>query len=537
MLRSITLALFVGLTASQAHGTAVSVCADTCVLGDGGAASRCELWDSSTGSWISDPTDGPGALNNRARRYSSWLHRWMMPAGGVMSAHFADPSLDRVVAYGGRRDSPIWTGAYLAAESLRFMATGAPDAARWMDETVRTLNRWWRIPGDPGYLARYAAPADSPAPIQAILAADDPEVHRGVPFEGGFWHWRGNISRDQYQGVLLGYSLAYEATRSPALREIIRRDVVGFVEQLMSSDRTGVKISIDGRVTNDEVNIPYAVFSRADVPNGTPMLTIRTNPIDAAGEGVLFFSPDIAELVRQLPGFGFLPALPQPTQAIQLGSIFSVALQVTQGVPTYAARRQAIANHFEGQVDQWLDIAADWVNTNLCDEGYFGLNIGFMPLFNWIRLETDPARKGRLQREVLRNAMWAEVADHKNVFFAFIYGVGAPPEDDAQVVIGEQVAQLARFPAAPNLASPRDLRGVYPESTACPGISAVAVNVDERVPATFVWERHPWKLLDPGTPNLVYPGIDYLLAYWMGRHYGFILDDAPGTCLYWTRGR
>ena len=458
----------------------------------------------------------------------------MLPAGGVMSTQFTDASLTEVAAYGGRRDSAIWTGAYLASEALRFLTTGAPDADRSMDATVATLHRWWRIAGDPGYLARYAAPAESPAPVQAILSADDPEVHRDVPFEDALWHWRGNISRDQYQGVLLGYSLAYQATSNPEVRETIRQDVVEFVEQLMSGERRPVRIRVNGVTTTREISIPYAVFSTADAPDGIPLLTLQTNPFSAAGEGMLFFAPNATDLLRQIFGFSLLPSLPQPTQAIQLAAIFRVALQVTDDVPAYASRRQAIVEHYERNVDGWLEIATGWRNTNRCDEGYFGLNIGFMPLFNWVRLETDPVRQERLRQEILRDALWAEVAEHKNVFFALIYGSQAPLEDDVPAVLDEHVAQLALFPTAPNWASPRDLRGIYPESTQCPGISAVAVNVDERVPATFVWERHPWKLYDPGTPNQMYPGIDYLLAYWMGRFYGFIEDDAPSTCLLWS---
>lgn len=520
--------------AAQVQGGEVPVCADNCRFGATGPQGQCALWDFASGDWIREPTDNDGEWHNRARHYDTLLHQWMLPAGGVMSAQFSDASLNDIYIYGGRRDSAIWTGAYLAAESFRLMATGAPDAARSLEETVATLDRWWRIAGDRGYLARYAAPADSPPPVQAILSADDPEVHRDVPFDEGLWHWRGNISRDQYQGVVLGFSLAYQATHNPATRETIRRHLVEFVEQLMQSDQRPVQIVVNGKTMTQTVRIPYAVFSQADAPNGIPILSLNTSPFEASGAGILFFAPDAADLIRQLPGFGNFPSIYQETQTIQLASIFRVALQVTDDVPAYASRRQAIADHYEQHVDEWLDIAVRWRNTNRCDEGYFGLNIGFMPLYNWVRLETDPTRKARLRNALLRDAMWAEVAEHKNVFFALIYGSQAPLEADAIAVIDTHLAQLARFPAAPNLSQPVDLRGIYAESADCPGISSVAVNVDERAAATFVWERHPWKLEDPGTPNLMYPGIDYLLTYWMGRYYGYIADDAPETCLLWT---
>lgn len=508
-------------------------CADQCRLGEVDGLADCQLWNAEIGEWSDRLDDGQGQLHNRARHHTTWLHNWMLPAGGVMAAQFSDETLRTVLAYGGRRDSAIWTGTYLASEALRLMSTGSPDAERALGETLETLHRWWSISGDPGYLARYAAPADSAESVLALLSTEDSEVHLAVGDDGQPWRWRGNISRDQYQGVILGYSLAYEATQDPALRERIRSDVVAFVEQLMSSERQRVDLTVNGLALPLVVTIPYAVFSQADAPNGTPALTLTTDPFEAAGEGVLFFLPNAADLVRQLPGFSSFPDFYQPTQAIQLGAIFNVALQVTRDVPEYATRRQAIADHYAAHADAWLDIAARWRNTNTCDEGYFGLNIGFMPLYTWTRLETDPSRKGRLQREVLRDGLWAAVADHKNVFFAFLYAALAPEEDDTAGVTEAHVGQLAHFSTAPNLSRPVDLRGVYAESTTCAGISGTAVDVDERPAATFTWERQPWKLVDDGTPNLVYGGVDYLIAYWLGRHYGFIHDDAPGTCLRW----
>ena len=353
MTQRLTLVLLTMLTATQAPAQSTDLaatCTDVCLYGATSNGANCALWDAAVGDWVRNPTDGPGELHNRARHYATVLHRWMLPAGGVMSTRFTDASLTEVADYGGRRDSAIWTGAYLASEALRFLSTGAPDAARSIDETVATLHRWWRIPGDPGYLARYAAPADSPAPVQAILSADDPEVHREVPFEDALWHWRGNISRDQYQGVLLGYSLAYQATSNPEVRETIRQDVVEFVEQLMSGERRPVRISVNGRATTREVSIPYAVFSTADAPDGIPSLTFQTDPFSAAGEGVLFFAPNATDLLNQIFGFSPFPSLPQPTQAIQLAAIFRVALQVTDDVPAYASRRQAIAEHYERQL-------------------------------------------------------------------------------------------------------------------------------------------------------------------------------------------
>ena len=80
---------------------------------------------------------------------------------------------------------------------------------------------------------------------------------------------------------------------------------------------------------------------------------------------------------------------------------------------------------------------------------------------------------------------------------------------------------------------PYDLRGIYPEDPDCPGLSETAIDVGDRVQTTFIWERHPWKLEHPGVANYVYPGVDFLLAYWLGRYYGFVPDDAVRAATRW----
>ena len=520
-------ALFLLASASSLAQT----CADSCQLGEVSGNANCELWDGQVGQWVETIDDGPGQLHNRARLYLPWLRGRLMPAGGVMSAAFTDNSFERIAGYGGRRDSAIWTGAYLAAEALRYMATGAMDAMAQMEETAHVLHRWWNIPGDPGYLARYAAPASSPPEIQAILPADDDEVYRDWLYDGVFWHWRGDISRDQYQGVLLGYALAYDATGDPDLREMLRADLVELAERLMRRERRQVKLVINGQTIAIEMELENVVTLAAAMPDGVPTLEIDIGTGEIKGRGILVFWPNPSEYIRQVPGLAWVPDILLPTQAIQLGAAFRIALHVTEGAAGYEERRAALVDYYNRNFDGWVDIAAEWENSNDCGDSYHGLNIGFMPMYNWTRLETDSARQSRLRDEVLVERMWPAVADHKNALFAFIYASQSPDGSDIAGIVAEHADQLAGFPASPNVAVPVDLRDTYPEDPDCPDLSAVAIDVSQRVPATFIWERQPWKRYDPGMPNLVYGGVDYLLAYWMGRRYGYIGDDAPGTCL------
>ena len=444
-----------------------------------------------------------------------------------MGALFTDADYSNVALYVGRRDPAIWTGAYLAAQSLRLMETGDLDAAMQVAAAVRTIHTWWRISGDVGYLARFAAPESSDARILAALPTSDPEVIQNVFYENAFWRWRGRVSRDQYQGVLLGMSLAYQAISDNEIRRLIRDDVTAFAEQLMREETKSIKVTIDEGPSFDvSLRLQHAVYTDDETPNGLPVLNVSTNPFDVDAFGVLTFTPDVNDYLRQIPGLSLLPDIILPSQAIQLAAAFRVALQVTDGVQGYESRHDALRSHYEEHVEAWLDIAADWENTNVCDEGYSGLNTAFFPMYNWVRLEDNPARRERLQRDVLRDALWSAVADHKNVLFAFIYASQAEPGDAVEEVIDVHAAQLALFPDAPQLDTAIDLRSKYPEDPNCPGLSIDATDVNERPAATFIWERDPWTLVHSATQNLVFPGLDYLLAYWLGRQANFIGDES-----------
>lgn len=533
LLNRVGLAVSWGLVSACATPAVASEsCADACQLGAVAGTAQCRLWDSNTRSWVETIDDGAGQLHNRARVYLPWLRDRMMPAGGVMATVFTDTSFETVSSYGGERDPAIWTGAYLAAEALRFMTTGSPDAQAQMAETLRVLNRWWNLPGDPGYLARYAAPADSDPPILATLPGDEDEVHLNTPFEGQLWNWRGNVSRDQYQGVLLGYSLAYDALTDPHLRELIRADLVEFAEQLMRRETREVAIIINGSRFKVDLELENVLYLESEMRDGKPTLEIDTATGDVRGYGILVFWPQPRQYLRQIPLLGALvPDVKLPTQAIQLAAAYRAALHVSANVPEYAERHQALADYYEQQVADWLALAEDWQMRQDCGDAYHGINIAFMPAYTWARLETDATRRAQIKENLLQARLWPAVEDDKNAFFAFLYASQAPVGTELTAMLDAHVEQLAGFPVAPNQAVPVDLRGVYPEDPECPGQSAVAIDVSERVPASFVWQDKPFDWYDPGFEQRLFGGVDYLLAYWLGRYYGHIDDDAPGTCL------
>jgi hypothetical protein len=273
------------------------------------------------------------------------------------------------------------------------------------------------------------------------------------------------------------------------------------------------------------------IYLESEMPNGKPRLEIDLSSGEVRGDGILVFWALPSEYIRQIPGFGWVPDIKLPTQAIQLAAAFRAALQVTAGLPKYTAQHQALSDYYEQHFDEWFTLAADWRERQACGDAYHGINIAFMPAYTWARLEPDATRRAQIQHDVLQARLWPAVEDDKNAFFAFLYASQAPAGTDLTAMVDAHVEQLAQFPVAPNQAVPVDLRGIYPEDPNCPGQSAVAINVGQRVPASFIWQDKPFDWYDSGFAQRLFGGVDYLLAYWLGRYAGFIEDDAPGTCL------
>jgi hypothetical protein len=109
--------------------------------------------------------------------------------------------------------------------------------------------------------------------------------------------------------------------------------------------------------------------------------------------------------------------------------------------------------------------------------------------------------------------------DHGNAFFDLIERAvnGADRQRDERIR-----TLLAAWLGRPQRDHFVDLRGRYEsceEDRACDPIPVI-----ERVGTDFLWQRSPFQLYGGGTGRIEGAGIDYLLPYWMARHYGVITE-------------
>ncbi len=514
-------------------------CADRCVYDEtrDDGRERCQLWDDQQQKWIK-LDEGHGRLHNRARRYISWLRRNNIPAGGLVDVDFETEALEIPAAYRAAGDSSEFTGHYLAAEALRFLATGSPDAEQQTRATLQAMHDAWNVSGDPGYLARFAVPSNFPDPVLLEnVSPEDRRDHLFHPYKGEPWHWIGDVSRDMYSGVLLGYALAYDALTDEPTRELIRGDLLRFVEELMQVQTKTITLVWEGLRLPLELEMQYCVFNDDETDDGNPEIVIGSADVeDIRLWGVREFHPHLAQMLRQLPLLNWLPDFPRAGSAILLATAFSVALHVTAGVPAHATRHQAIQFHYDNHIDSWLEMAESRVYADKCGDGYYANNITFTSLYNLARLDISvPQRAQRIRATLLRDKVWQPVAHHQNIWFAFIYGANAPQGVNASQITTEHAQQLLLYPPAPRLRQIPDPTGVYPPSAQCPGRSAEVVRFDHRPAENYMWEKDPWRVLNNEDLTIQHSGVDFIEAYFMGRHHGFIDDDAPQTCLLWKK--
>ena len=520
-------------------------CADECTLDTTDAGKTCRLFDIAASSW---PTADPaGSTADRARAYTARLLRDGYRYTGIGHMRYRDPGTWRdVQQLEGLGDSALHTGEYLAGEALRLLATGAPDARAHVIAGVEGQHVLMNITGYRGVLARHATPANAPdLGVFQYDCAGTYSHHCNVPWDGAMWNYRGHVSRDMYQGVMLAFGLAYDAlsVEDEPTRELIRSDVVTFVEELMQEKTAKMRIVYNGTPIVSDVTMRFTVLIPNEMVNGAIQLTYGGD--EGSWRGFQEFIPDLSDVTKQILGPLSPPRIARDGSAIMLSSFFRLALHVTENVPAYAERRQAIEDFFlhntgrGGNVRDWIAIAKDFSpggeGSNGCGAGYYANNLSMQPLYNWARIETDPMLQD-FALGLLEQKAWPGLRSTKNVFFSFLIQGLARTKDMAG--IASAVSQLDGFGPPPRIRVPVDLRSNPKYAARDPDCTDhlahdQAVDVADRIPDEFIWQNNPWELYFPGDPTLANAGGDYLVAYWLGRHHQFIADDRSSVCARW----
>ena len=458
---------------------------------------------------------GSGPLYTKALEFDHLFQKKIRPEpyGGVVNVLFADSSLEKVEGYDDLQDSAIWTGTYLAAESFRYAVESDPEKKKQAFENARgaahTLDFFLHVTGTPGLLARFAAPLDQASTFlngaccpagtatdpSGLCCPSNNSCTTGKAPDGTPVFWLGGTSRDQYSGWFYGMGIAERLIDDPELRQMIRNDMNDVVTALQGSS--------------------WKILG----PNGQP-------------------TGGTASHVEPYEKLSWL-------------------------LTTSAAQREPACGWYEKAVRDVVDVQAtitplgnEWLNQYM---QYYAFNLNFINYYPLVQLDPNRSRQRAYLDSLNRNS-YRWVQGTGNVFFDYTDMALSGRIDKATLTSDK--AALVSFPGPPHQQLP-----VMPPESKLSQLSLDLYHLNEkadphriifppraedaylpqyRCPQDFLWQQSPFMIccepltgttwipadlqgycdglpqLSPGPEVLVYPGADYLLAYWMGRYYGFL---------------
>ncbi|MCZ6793252.1 MAG: hypothetical protein O7J95_06525 [Planctomycetota bacterium] len=419
-------------------------------------------WERWRGSY---PEDYSLPLESKALAIERHLVERHLSPEGVLVYHRVDRPFDPGApgAYSNLSDEPIWSGALAAALAFKFKVTGDPRDRALLVRSLEGLRFLQEVTGVPGLLARAIAPRAQPIP------GERPEEEwRDAPAPHEAYRYRGDVSRDQYFGVLLGYA----ATA---------------VELEVAAGRGDEELR---RLLEEPACAIADHFWRNDL-----------RIVDADGETTLH---------GWLGGY-FLGVPLGPNAGLVLG--FQLLAHRLSGERRYLENyRQLIARQYHKATTLIKFEILGRTNHN-------NDNMGMMALYALTHLETEPEILETYEDSLEK--LWHHLRHEGNAFFHLVRGARAALPLFARFDLREN---LRLFPVDPR-AYPVDLRGDSRVEVDCFrnrfGIlkNRTALPMHVRWRGSFVWKNCPYALVrevpDPG--DTTYSGVDFLLAYWMAR--------------------
>jgi hypothetical protein len=235
-----------------------------------------------------------------------------------------------------------------------------------------------------------------------------------------------------------------------------------------------------------------------------------------------------------------------PTNALLLLHVLKVAYQVT--------RAQQFKDHYDQVKNDMLKVARIWGDagdvllTELFGDAAADAarssgthQLQWVALYDLLTLEQSPATRKQYQ-EVLEGA-FSYISDELNSFVNFIHAIHSDSGIGDEIALPQGLESLILFPpyGYQNFVYSCDsdlVKYKYGGCISFLGGELVArdpIFLDERPRDASTWQRSPRRLTN-NNPNRIFPGVDFLLAYWMGRAHELLdsslLSSRPNLMQY-----
>ncbi len=368
-------------------------------------------------------------------------------------------------------DNAYMTGIYVATLSMKYQCTQNDADYKKLLQSIDALHLLCRVSGIPGLLARSAIPADSPW--------KDDGIWRLSP--DGKYRWRGDVSSDQVDGVMFGFSWAYDTVKDDAIKCEIAKDVTAIVDHILRNDLQ--IIDADGRPTTWGKYFP--IYTKIE-----------------------------------------------PLNALLWLQALKVAHQVSQDEKYEKLYKEYLYDKKYGeraiQARRNLDPTRKGFVNHSDDVLFF---LGLEPL---LRLETDPKIREFYLKSFKRgwegSNSYPGLKPEANPIYAFL--AAKYLGDTSEIENATKTLEWFPFTIKWNNETIKKYEERFgikltweilsPEPPA-----GKPVPVDRRVKTWSAWVQDPYHSAGNSTDFhlLEYNGHDYLLGYWLGRFYQFISPD------------
>lgn len=368
-------------------------------------------------------------------------------------------------------DNAYMTGIYVGTLAMKYAVSHHPSDLAAAQRSLQALHLLNAVSGVPGVLARAAWPKAKPL--------DDDGVWRDSAC--GNYVWRGDVSTDQVAGVMFGFALAYELIADEAEKTRIARDTTAIVQRVLAHEMRIV--DVDEKPTRwGRYDSQYV--SRSEKMNA--LLWLQALKVAAVTSGDARYEA----LYKKW-------ALDEGYAEIAVN-----------------ARRKALPK-IPGVINHSDDVL---------------LFLAYVPLLMY---EQEETLRNYVLASVKRSwegeGRFPGVKPERNPFYGFVVAKFLADTSGVQ----EGIRTLRWFPfdmkwnqstiARYEKEVGRSL--IYPPESPVPD-PGDAIPIDRRVKTWSAWVQDPYHSAGDRTQDesLEYNGHDYLLAYWMGRFYGFIGD-------------
>jgi hypothetical protein len=176
------------------------------------------------------PGETDNLLYDKAMRIQSGMWWHLSPEGVLVERHAVRAGPERLSHDALQMsDIAIWTGFYAASQACRWHVTRDPDARRQVRHLARGLALLTEVTGVEGCLARNVG---RPLPGQGGHLIEASPSHPGL-------HFRGDASRDQLAGVVLGWALIhYYMKQDPDLLDLAAAQMRALARRLYAGGMT-----------------------------------------------------------------------------------------------------------------------------------------------------------------------------------------------------------------------------------------------------------------------------------------------------------